>query len=295
MSNNNCEIIFGSDGLIGSELKKIKSKNLFTVSRKIDFKKKNHFTGDISNLSFISKIHNKIKRLRFKKIIIYYLAGHSRTKYNVKNTDLILKKNINKLINVLNTFKGKNVRIIIASSGSVYKPIKKKLTETSNIEPSNFYSTIKFLEENIAREFCRNYGTEVIVGRIFSILSLNANNFFINDLKKKIASKNDTLIFFGSGKQGRDYLEIKDVCKALKIISKHGKSDNIYNVCSGKYFYMKQIINFLLSKLNTKKKRKVVWDKINKYHENDLYYGSNQKIKKIGFKPKILSLKDLVN
>ena len=294
MSNDSCEIIFGSDGLIGSELKKIKSKNLFTVSRKIDYKKKNHFAGDLYNLSFISKIHNRINKLRFKKIIIYYLAGHSRTEYNKKKTDLILKKSIRKLINILNTFKGKNVRIIIASSGSVYKPIKQKLTETSKIEPSNFYSTIKFLEENIAREFCRNYGTEVIVGRIFSILSLNANNFFINDLKKKIASKNNTLIFFGSGKQGRDYLEIKDVCKALKIISKHGKSDNIYNICSGKYFYMRRIVDFLLSKLNTKK-RKVVWDKINKYHENDFYYGSNQKIRKLGFKPKILSLKDLVN
>jgi nucleoside-diphosphate-sugar epimerase len=293
LSYNNCEIIFGSDGLIGLELKKIKSKNLFTVSRKKNLKKKNHFTGDINNLSFISKIHDKIKRQRFKNIIIYYLAGHSRTKYNVKKPDLIIKKSISKLINVLNTFKGKNVKIIIASSGSVYKPIKQKLTETSKVEPTNFYSSIKFLEENIAREFSRNYGTQVIVGRIFSILSLNANNFFINDLKKKIASNNNTLTFFGSGKQGRDYLEIKDVCKALKIISKNGKSDNIYNICSGKFFYMKQIIDFLLSKLSNKK-RKVVWDKINKYHENDFYYGSNQKIKKLGFKPKILTLKDLI-
>lgn len=293
MSNNTCEIIFGSDGLIGSELKKIKSKNLFTVSRNIDFKNKNHYTGDISNLSFINKIHNKTKKLGFKNIIIYYLAGHSRIKYNVKKSDLILKKSISKLINILNTFKGKNVRIIIASSGSVYKPIKQKLTEISKVEPTNFYSTVKFLEENIAKEFCRIYGTQVIVGRIFSILSLKSNNFFINDLKKKIASDKNTLTFFGSGKQGRDYLEINDVCKALKIISKNGKSNNIYNICSGKYFYMKQIIDFLLSKLSNKK-RKVVWNKINKYHENDFYFGSNQKIKKLGFKPKILSLKDLI-
>ena len=293
MNSNNCEIIFGSDGLIGTELKKIKSKNLFTVSRKIDLKKKNHFKGDINNLSFIIKIYSKIKRMGFKNITIFYLAGHSRTKYNKKNSGLILKKSINKLVNILSIFKGKNVRIVIASSGSIYKPTKGKLTESSKIEPLNFYSTVKFLEENIAREFCRNYGTEIIVGRIFSILSLNANNFFINDLKKKIVSNYDTLTFFGSGKQGRDYLDIKDVCKALKIISKNGKSDNIYNICSGKYFYMKQIINFFLSAYNIKK-RKIIWNKNNEFHENDFYYGSNHKIKKLGFKPKILSLRDLL-
>ena len=250
MSNNKCEIIFGSDGLIGSELKKLKSKNLFTVSRKIDLKKKNHFRGDINNIKFISKIHNYISTQGFKKITIYYLAGHSRTRYNLKKSDIILKKSITKLINILNIFKGKNIRIIIASSGSVYKPCKQKLKETSKVEPTNFYSIIKFLEENIAREFSRNYGTQVIVARIFSTFSLNSKNFFINDLKKKLASKNDMLTFYGSGKQGRDYLDIKDVCKALKIISRKGKSNNIYNVCSGKYFYMKQIIDFSLSKFS---------------------------------------------
>ena len=230
--------------------------------------------------------------MKFKNITIFYLAGHSRTKYNKKNTGLILKKSINKLVNILSIFKGKNVRIIIASSGSIYKPTKEKLTEASKIEPSNFYSTVKFLEENIAREFCRNYGTEVIVGRIFSVLSLSANNFFINDLKKKIASNDNTLTFFGSGKQGRDYLDILDVCKALKILSKYGKSNNNYNICSGKYFYMKQIINFFLSSYNIKKK--IVWNKNNEFNENDFYYGSNKKIKKLGFKPKILSLRDLL-
>ncbi len=292
MIYKNCEIIFGSDGLIGSELQKVRTKYLFTVSRSINSKKKNHFSGDIRNISFVKKIYRKIKNNGFKKIVIYYLAGHSRIKYNSKKTDIIVKNTVIKLVNILNTFKGANVKIVIASSGSIYKPKKKQLTEKSKINPTNLYSSLKFLEENIAREFHRNHGTKIIIGRIFSIFSPNANNFFINDLKKKLLSKNKKIIFYGSGKQGRDYLIINDVCKALKIISQKGKSDNIYNICSGKYFHLRKIIEFFL--LKTGNKKKIVWDKINKYHENDLFFGSNKKIVNLGFKPKILSYNDFL-
>ena len=119
MIYKNCEIIFGSDGLIGSELQKVRTKYLFTVSRSINSKKKNHFSGDIRNISFVKKIYRKIKNNGFKKIVIYYLAGHSRIKYNSKKTDIIVKNTVIKLVNILNTFKGANVKIVIASSGSI--------------------------------------------------------------------------------------------------------------------------------------------------------------------------------
>lgn len=290
MKEKTCKIIFGSDGLIGSELfKKIQSKHTFTVSRKKN-NKKNHFFGDISNFNFIKKIKKKLK-IKYTKYSIFYLCGHSRVKYNKYDIKNLSIKNIRKLTNILDIFRGPNVKIVLASSGSVYDPLKKKLNEESKVQPKNYYTSMKFFEENIALEYFRNFKTKIIIARIFSIYAKNAKNFFLSDAKKKLMSKKKKISFYGSGKQARDYLYIEDICEGLHILLNKGKFGEIYNICSGKFFYIKKI----LDKLNKKQKipKNIFWNKINKFFENDFWYGSNHKIKKIGFLPKKIKLIDL--
>lgn len=291
MNKKNCKIIIGSDGLIGSELaKSIKSQNIFTVSKKKK-KAKNHFHGNLENLSFIKKIYNNLKK-KYKKFTIFYLAGHSRVKYNKERIRNLSLSSVIKLTNILDIFKGSNIKIILSSSGSVYLPSNKPLKESSKVCPLNFYSTLKIFEENIALEYLRNYKTKVVIARIFSIIS-NSKNFFLTNAKQKLTSKKKKLVFYGSGYQARDYTHISDVCFGLNILAKRGKTGQIYNICSGKYHYLKNILK-LINKEKNNNKKVIIWNKINNYYENDFWYGSNYKIRKLGYKYKLIKQTDFL-
>ncbi len=284
-----CKIIVGSDGLIGSELvKSFKNQIFFTISRK---KKKyqNHFNCNLENLNALKKIHSKLKK-KYKKFLIFYLAGNSRVRYERKDIRKLSISSIKKILNILNTFQGPNVKIILPSSGSVYASSKKILKEDSKIAPSNFYSSLKYFEENIATEYFRNFKTKVVIARIFSIFS-NNKNFFFMDAINKFNLKKKKIIFFGSGKQVRDYSYLNDVCCGLNILAKKGVPGQIYNISTGKYHYLKNILNLINKKMYNNSKI-ILWDKTNSYYENDFWYGSNRKIIKLGYKYKIVKAAD---
>jgi len=295
LNKKKLQVIIGSDGLIGQKLSKnLKSENIITISKKKKPSNKHHYSGNIENLNFLKKTHNLLKKKKIKKIIVYYLAGHSRARYNKNKLRNILISTTKKLTNILETFKGPNVKIILCSSGSVYAPNKTKLNESSKVKPLSLYSNIKLLEENIALEYARNLKTKIVIGRIFSIYAPNAKNFFINDAKSKMKSNKTKITFNGSGKQARDYLHLNDVCEGLKILSVKGKTNQIYNICSGKFYYLKEILS-TINKTFCNNSKTIFWNNDNEFNENDFWYGSNNKIKKLGFHPYTLKLKDFLN
>jgi type I site-specific restriction endonuclease len=60
-----------------------KNQIFFTISRKKK-KKQNHFNCNLENLNALKKIHLKLKK-KYKKFLIFYLAGNSRVRYERKD------------------------------------------------------------------------------------------------------------------------------------------------------------------------------------------------------------------
>ena len=81
------------------------------------------------------------------------------------------------------------------------------------------------------------------------------------------------------------------VCCGLNILAKKGVPGQIYNISTGKYHYLKNILNLINKKMYNNSKI-ILWDKTNSYYENDFWYGSNKKIIKLGYKYKIVKAAD---
>ena len=77
---------------------------------------------------------------------------------------------------------------------------------------------------------------------------------------------------------------MNDLVKALYIIATKGRVSDTYNVCSSKFFKVSSIID--LMKKHTNKTLQVVQDKklIRKFDEKYIF-GSNQKLRKLGWQP----------
>ena len=85
----------------------------------------------------------------------------------------------------------------------------------------------------------------------------------------------------------RDFLHVKDVCRAINLILKEGSLDEIYNVGSGIPYKFVDIMNYV--KRNTNSRSEFVSVEPPEFHKivqvKDMYLDT-VKLKKLGFEPK---------
>ena len=98
-------------------------------------------------------------------------------------------------------------------------------------------------------------------------------------LKFLKTAKNKKVFYLNNnGKHWRDFTYIDDVVKNLeKLLTKNFKTNTIFNICSNRPIYIKNLINYLCKKTNFYKIKKIKQNKI----EAIKTHGENKKLKKI--------------
>ena len=247
--------ITGSSGILGSNLRKILNYQNFLS-----------FSGKIENYS---DVYKWVKKNQFDSII--HLAAIVPTGDVNKNKKYSLKVNVNgtkNLINAINLYSKNKVWFFYASTSHVYKFKTEKIKETDIAKPVSYYGKTKIMAEN--------YITPCI-GRIFSFTDKKQNKSFIipkifgelKSKKKKIYAKNLNHI--------RDFLQIKDIAFAIKMMLKNN-SKGVYNICSSKGINLMD----LMIELNKTYKKKIIF---NKNKDKTILVGMNKKLINLGWRP----------
>ena len=279
-----CRLIIGATGFIGRCLSEsFIDENTFLISKNNKKEKinKNHYFIDINNKREVTLFFKKLNA-RYKKVIIFFLAGESSVEDSIKKPEISFLKSLQGFSNVISNVNQKS-KLIICSSGSLYDSRKKTyFKETDSLFPPSSYSASKYAIEGLALSYFESFGIDVRIARIFSVYGEDMKRFFIYDLIKKIKNNPNAITLNGSGKQFRDYLHVNDIVKGLKIINSKGKPGEIYNLCSGKKIELKSLANDI-KRILKQERTKISWDKNNYKGVRDSWYGNNSKIKKIGF------------
>ncbi len=214
--------------------------NLSTGKREnIDFiREENFFNLDIRDYEEIKRL---IKEYKFEVII--HLAAVVSVVDTVENPIISNEVNINatlKLLELNRKYNNNIQKIIFASSAAVYgndPNLPKNLD--SKICPESPYAIQKYAGELYLKNYTKLYGLPTVGLRFFNVYGPKQNpasqySGVISILKEKIEN-NSKFIIFGDGLQTRDFVYVKDVVKAINIVTENIKSNgNIYNVGSGK-------------------------------------------------------------
>ena len=167
---------------------------------------------------------------------IVNFAAESHVDRSVKNPEVFLKTNIHGtsvLLDAVNSFGIKRFHQI--STDEVYGdlPLDRtdlKFDEKSPIKPSSPYSSSKAAADMLCMAYYRTYGTPITISRC-------SNNLGPYQFPEKLipltigkALKNEPLPIYGDGKNVRDWLYVKDHCRAVDLIARNGKIGEIYNV-----------------------------------------------------------------
>ena len=162
-----------------------------------------------------------------------------------------------------------NYNPIILSIGSseVYGIVdKNKLPIKENYEtlPINPYAASRLSQEILSKIYIDGYGLKIIMTRSFNHCGLNQDRrFFIPNVINQIFDKKLKSISLGNLDIIRDYINVEDVSEAYIKLLLYGKVGQIYNVCAGIGYSLKEIVNkiFIISDIEKPIKKNKIFER----------------------------------
>jgi GDP-4-dehydro-6-deoxy-D-mannose reductase len=296
-------LVTGIAGFVGSHLAKLlagkknevfgiclgceDTSELALVRRKIAI-----YKCDITDFP---KLSDLVKKIRPDQI--YHLAGISSAGRSFLEPLVTFDANIYGTISLLEAVRqGKlDTKILVVGSGDMYGVVSKKdipIKENLPLNPISPYGASKAACDVLAYQYFKSYGLKIVRARSFNHTGPGqALGFAIPDFCSQIAKIEKGLVpaymRVGNLQAIRDLTDVRDIVRGYELLMRHGKAGEAYNLCLGKGYKLKQILD-KLSKLACKK-IKAMEDKNRKRTADiPILVGDNSKIKKeSGWKPKM--------
>lgn len=190
---------------------------------------------------------------------VFHLAAQAFVPRSIEDPAETYATNVAGTANLLQALRehrrrsGTNVRLIFVSSAEVYgaQPSRAMpLTETLAPNPVNPYAASKAAAEAIVLGEVRSLGVDAVITRAFNHIGPGQNERFavpaFATQLAAIAAGGDPVMLVGNLEAKRDFLDVRDVVAAYAALAQHGKSGEIYNVCSGTAASMRDILSELI-------------------------------------------------
>lgn len=174
---------------------------------------------------------------------VIHLAGQTFVPAAFKDPAHTLQVNLLGTLNLLQALKraGFSGTFLFVSSGDVYGQVAEAalpISETLAPKPRNPYAVSKVAAELLCQQWGYAEGWRMLIARPFNHIGPGQAASFV------VPSMAQQLVGAGSGAQRltlevgdidvtRDFLDVRDVISAYFALLEHGRSGEIYNVCSG--------------------------------------------------------------
>ncbi len=216
--------------------------------------------GDICDKELVASL---FKQYDFDYVINF--AAESHVDRSISDPEIFVQTNVLGTVNLLQRCKdvwykdGKwleNKKYIQVSTDEVYGALGKDgfFLETTPLNPHSPYSSSKASADMFVKAFYDTYKMPINITRC-------SNNYGPYQFPEKLIplminniKKHEQLPVYGDGLQIRDWLYVKDHCKAIDMVANNGRLGEVYNIGGHNertnIFIVKTIIENLHEKLN---------------------------------------------
>jgi len=234
---------------------------------------------------------------------IYHLAAFSSVGKSFEKPLKTLEVNLQGTLNLMEILRNskKKIKLLLVGSADVYGKVEKKdlpIKETLPLNPVSPYGASKACADVLAYQYFKSYGVPVIRARSFNHTGpRQAKGFVIPDFASQIAQIEKgcakPFIKVGNLEAERDISDVRDIINAYYLLMKKGKLGEVYNICSGKAYKIKYLLDYLLN-LSEKEIKVVTSQNRKRPTDIPILLGDNSKIKKeIEWEPKVPIIKTL--
>ena len=148
--------------------------------------------------------------------------------------------------------------IITCSSSEVYGNVKKNeipIKENQAMRPISPYAVSKAFQDLISQVYCKSFGLNIIITRMFSYTNARRKNLFMSAFANQIVEierGKKKMLKHGNLDSVRCFQDIDDAMNAYWLTAKYGKIGEIYNIGGNKIVSVKGYLREL-TKLSRKK------------------------------------------
>ncbi|MBM2819611.1 MAG: UDP-galactose-4-epimerase [Nitrosarchaeum sp.] len=246
-------VVTGGAGFIGSYIVKYLVDNGYQVIV-VD----NLFRGKLRNLSgYEDKIdfHNldilnfeELRKLVKDSDGIFHQAALTSVPESFTQRDKYQNVNVNGTENIFKLGKEFGIKIVYASSSSIYgNPKSIPIKENASRNPINPYGRTKLEDEILAEQYSK-LGVKIIGLRYFNVYGIGQTNDYAGVITKfyeAIKSDNPPIVF-GDGTQVRDFISVEDVVKA-NLLSMQSSTDFAFlNIGTGIVTSINDLANLMI-------------------------------------------------
>ena len=203
---------------------------------------------------------NRVNLLNEKSVItvvkkvkpdyIFHLAALLR---GDKLEDFI-KINVLGTRNILESAMSVKARVLISGSSAEYGWVSKgdlPITEETTPQPIDYYGITKLLQTMLGYQYFISQKVNTYLTRVFNMTGPGEPTRMVcGSLAQQIKDIKDgkarPIIYTGNLFPKRDFIDVRDVVRAYWSVVNKGKAGEIYNICSGKAYSIKEILSKLI-------------------------------------------------
>lgn len=192
-----------------------------------------------------------------KPDVVYHLAAQASVAQSLQDPAGTVETNVVGTANLFEAVRSRAPAALVLAVGSaeIYgavDPHELPLREDAPIRPNNPYAGSKAAAEVLALQYAQTGWLRAIATRSFNHTGPGQSpTFAAAAFAKQCAAitlgKQAPVLQHGNLSAQRDFLDVRDVVKAYRLLAERGVSGDVYNVCSGRAVSMREIVEELVN------------------------------------------------
>ncbi len=201
--------------------------------------------GDIVDSELISRLIRDVDA-------VVSFAAETHVDRSISRPDTFLKSNVQGVFSILEALRrhSSTARFVQISTDEVYGDILDgSFTEESTLRPSSPYSASKAAGDVFVLAYARTFGLTAMITRC-------TNNYGPYQFPEKLipktvlrAVKSLKIPVYGTGQNVRDWIYVKDHCRAVEQVLQRGLAGEIYNISAGEEKTNLEVVKTILRML----------------------------------------------
>ena len=192
---------------------------------------------------------------RSKPDYVVHLAAQSFIPESFSNPKKTYDVNFYGTLRLLEALKSAKFsgRLLFIGSAQVYGLVDTSdlpIKETHPLKPRNPYAVSKLAGEALCYQWSQTEKIDIVMARPFNHIGPGqSERFVVSDFAKQIAEiklgKKEPVIRVGDLEVTRDFADVRDVVNAYFLLLEHGLNGEVYNVCSGVEYNIREVLEQL--------------------------------------------------
>ncbi|MEX1158998.1 MAG: GDP-mannose 4,6-dehydratase [Thermomicrobiales bacterium] len=195
-------------------------------------------TCDLRDSALVSRVIE-----RHRPDIIVHLAAQSYVPQAIAAPAETISNNVVGQVNVLEACRsaGLDPTILIVGSSEEYGQIKEDelpVAEDQPFRPVNPYAVSKIAQDMLGLQYAISYGMRIVRVRPFNHFGPGqSDRFVLSAFARQVAEAElgriEPVVLTGNLDARRDFLDVRDVVRAYRLLAGSGVTGEVYNVASG--------------------------------------------------------------